>query len=257
MLGRYEMFLAGLRRPLTEARPWPADPVRPRRLREVARETHRFVQRSAACLAGAGISQFIVVGPAQRPSCPLRTAVLRVQPWARVASLSSDALGVAARHRLLSGEPWSAHPRWGAAPFAAAAPTPADLIRVAAAAGLDLDRPVALYLLGALHHILDDRAAGRLVGRLAGALPQGSHLVISQLAGEFPSASLDAAVRAYRRVGQPVRLRTRQEVGALLSGLDLLAPGIAAVSEWRRDPDDVAAPPASDVPCWGAVGRIT
>jgi hypothetical protein len=219
---RCETFLIGLRQPLTEARPWPDDPLRPRRLRDLAREQHRFLQRTARYLAGERVRQYLAAGIAGSSSSRmLRSAVQQIHPWARVAVL----------------------------------PTPADLSRVALRDGLDLTRPMGLYLTGTLHHILDDTVAAALVQRLAGAVAPGSYLVVSHLSGDHPSSALDAAVRACQRTGWPVRLRSRAGVRGLLDGLTLVEPGVDLLPAWHRDGGE-PPPPATRTPCWGAVGRV-
>lgn len=47
-------------------------------------------------------------------------------------------------------------------------------------------------------------------------------------------------------------MRTRDEVTALLTGVNLVEPGIVEASAWRPEPD---VPPAS-VGVWAAVGRV-
>jgi S-adenosyl methyltransferase len=48
-------------------------------------------------------------------------------------------------------------------------------------------------------------------------------------------------------------LRTREQVGRFLAGLDLVDPGLVQVHQWRPDPDDPA--PADAVSAHGGVGR--
>ncbi|HEY6797562.1 MAG TPA: SAM-dependent methyltransferase [Kineosporiaceae bacterium] len=251
---RYETFLAGLGRPVSEARPWPEDPLRPRRLRALGAESHRFVQRTAAWLAGAGVGQFVAADVAGRP---FRDAVHRVHPWARVTVFATDGpAGVVARSLLreASGDRQPLHAVGSSRPVG---PTPTDLARAATDAELDPTRPVALYLLGTLQHIVDDRAGAALVRRLAAALAPGSFVVASHLTGDHPSTALDAAVRGYRWAGRPVRLRSRAEVAALLGVLTPVEPGVELLSAWHRDPHESPAPPPAHVPCWGMVGRVS
>jgi hypothetical protein len=49
-----------------------------------------------------------------------------------------------------------------------------------------------------------------------------------------------------------LRFRSRAEVAALFDGLELVAPGLVRVPEWRPDSDADAANPAT---VWGGVAR--
>ena len=120
---------------------------------------------------------------------------------------------------------------------------------------LDLSRPVAVLLLFTLAHLDSAEAAGAVVSSLAGALPPGSHIAVYHLASDL-DPTLPAAFRQWNAMSaQPVTLRSRAEVAALLAGLDPVPPGLVPITDWRPEPGD---PVVDDViPMWGVVARHT
>jgi hypothetical protein len=85
---------------------------------------------------------------------------------------------------------------------------------------------------------------------LRDALPPGGFLAVADLATH---PELDKAMHAYASTGvAPYHLRSPQEIGGFLDGLEVTAPGMVPVTRWRPEPDPS---PALDVPAWGGVGR--
>jgi hypothetical protein len=72
-----------------------------------------------------------------------------------------------------------------------------------AARTLDLAQPVALMLLGILHHVPDLDEACSIVRRLAAALAPGSFLVINHSTSAVSGAAMEEAVRHWNQVGTP------------------------------------------------------
>jgi hypothetical protein len=52
------------------------------------------------------------------------------------------------------------------------------------------------------------------------------------------------------------RARNRAEFGRFFAGLELVEPGIVAVSGWRPDRPESERAGAADVAIYGAVGRL-
>jgi len=96
--------------------------------------------------------------------------------------------------------------------------------------------PVALILAFVLHFIVDDQQARRVVRMLRDALPKGSYVVISHGTVEhLPPAILDKLVRLYSTTSQPIRIRSRAEIGEFFEGLELVEPGLVYVPLWRPE----------------------
>jgi S-adenosyl methyltransferase len=128
-----------------------------------------------------------------------------------------------------------------------------DKILAEAARTLDFGAPVALMLLAILQFIGDDEDPYALVSRLLAALPPGSHLVISHPTDDFnPNRQGESIKRYNERVADQAMLRGQSETARFFDGLELVEPGVVAVSKWRPDGDLDAARPSS---MWCAVGR--
>jgi hypothetical protein len=121
-----------------------------------------------------------------------------------------------------------------------------------AAKTLDLSRPVAVMLFGILHFFSDADDPRSLIGQLMAPLPPGSGLAISHLASDLHSEEMaETFNRLNSRMAESVTLRSHDEVAALLTGLDLVEPGVVQTTQWRPDPATAAIP--SQV--WLGVGR--
>jgi O-methyltransferase involved in polyketide biosynthesis len=106
-----------------------------------------------------------------------------------------------------------------------------------AARTLDLSRPVALMLLGVLHHLPDLDQAYSVVRQLTAALAPGSFLTVNHSTSAVSGAAMEEAVRHWNQVGTPsMTLRTPAQIGRFFDGLDLLAPGVVSCSRWRPEP---------------------
>jgi hypothetical protein len=123
-----------------------------------------------------------------------------------------------------------------------------------AAGVLDLSQPVGLLLVAVLHFLPDDAQALGVVRQLVSALPPGSYLVASNLTLDHASAGQVAKHEELAAAGRTdARPRTALEFGRFFDRLELVPPGIAPVSEWRRTEKE--RPTAQDVAIYGAVGR--
>ena len=120
-----------------------------------------------------------------------------------------------------------------------------DKILAEAARTLDFAQPVALMLLGIVHHIPDTDEAYSIVRRLMAALVPGSFLTINHSTSAVHGAAMEEAVRHWNRVGTPsMTLRSPRQIARFFDGLDLLAPGVVSCSRRRPDPGPGSEQPA-------------
>ncbi len=98
-------------------------------------------------------------------------AAQAVAPEARIVYVDNDPLVLAHARALMASTPE------GATAYLHADLREPEHVLASAREHLDLDRPVALMLMGVLGHITDEEEARDLVRRLMAALPSGSHLV--------------------------------------------------------------------------------
>jgi hypothetical protein len=128
-------------------------------------------------------------------------------------------------------------------------------ILTAAAELLDFSQPVAVMLIAILQLVTDDDDPYQLVARLMAAVPSGSFLVITHVAGDMgrmTPGALEAAKRLSELLPQRVNPRSQAQVTKFFDGLELVEPGVVPVQEWRPASGEEAAARAS---LWGGVAR--
>jgi hypothetical protein len=195
------------------------------------RANRQFMVRVARYLAGElGIRQFLDIGTGLPTSPNLHEVVQQVEPSARVVYVDNDPLVLVHARALLTSRPEGQ-----------TAYIDADLRDVPSILGadqltqtLDLSRPVAVSLIAIMQFIPDEDQARSIVKELMAPMPPGSALAISTVTAHNTQAVDGAA--AYRARGIPSKPRTDAEIKELITGLDLLEPGVTLVSRWRPDP---------------------
>ena len=75
--------------------------------------------------------------------------------------------------------------------------------------------------------------------RLMDAVPSGSYLVISHPASDISAQSMADMAELLTRTGPPMTARSYTDVSRFFNGLDLLTPGVVALSDWRPEATDV------------------
>jgi O-methyltransferase involved in polyketide biosynthesis len=214
---------------------------------DVARAVRYFLARAVRYLAGeAGIRQFLDVGTGLPTVDNTHEVAQRVAPQSRIVYVDNDPLVLVHARALLTSR------LEGACDYVDADIRDPDAILDAAARTLDFSQPVALMLLGILGHVGDDDEARSIVRRLAGALPPGSYLALSD--GANTSRAREEAHQRYSQTGAvPYHLRSPEQITAFFDGLELLPPGVVPVSQWRPDPSPFGPP--GHVDTFGGVAR--
>ncbi|HZE30276.1 MAG TPA: SAM-dependent methyltransferase [Actinoallomurus sp.] len=103
---------------------------------------------------------------------------------------------------------------------------------------IDFDRPVGLLFFAILHHLNDHEDPARVVARLIGAVPAGSHVALSHFhdpGAEHPQVAEQAAAseKLFNEHLGTGRWRTREEILRYFGGLELLEPGLVPLPLWR------------------------
>jgi SAM-dependent methyltransferase len=216
-------------------------------------ENRAFLRRAVADVTRAGIRQILDIGCGLPVPGNTHEIAQRIAPETRVVYVDHDPLVMSYARALLCGDP-----RGRIGYLEADVRAPEELLEHSALASvLDLRQPVAVLLVAVLHFIHDDDEATRIVRSLARTLPSGSRLVISHATTDFSTAEERGQYEQMFAAGQiDARARTRQQVGRFFDGLELVEPGIVAVTQWR--PDEPGRPRASpsEVAIYGAVGRV-
>ncbi|MEI8411365.1 MULTISPECIES: SAM-dependent methyltransferase [unclassified Kribbella] len=227
----YDLFLGGKNN-------FEADRLLHQALVRIAPEAPRLASENRRWLAEAvdlmiregGIDQFLDLGSGLPTTQNLHEVALRSDPGARVVYVDNDLTAISHGQALLADDQH--------AYFADADLTdPAAVFRHPVVSGaLDLDRPVGIILGLVLHLISDTDRVRRIVADYLAAVPSGSWLAIthplnprdgSRLAGF--STSLESKLKD---VFPDVRFRTADEIEGLLTGLDVVEPGLVDLATW-------------------------
>jgi len=205
-----------------------------------ARADRAFLGRAIRYLAGEeGIRQFLDIGTGLPTADNTHQVAQRVAPQSRIVYADNDPLVLAHARALLTSAPE------GACDYVDGDLREPDKILAKAARTLDFTKPVALMLLGIVHHIPDTQQAYSIVGHLVAALAPGSFLAINHSTSAVHGAAMEEAVAHWNRVGTPsMTLRTPEQIARFFDGLDLLPPGVVSCSRWRPDPSPTGDEPA-------------
>ncbi|MFF3669587.1 SAM-dependent methyltransferase [Microtetraspora malaysiensis] len=213
--------------------------------RTYARLNREFLVRAVRFLAGeAGITQFVDIGSGLPTRRNVHEAAQQVAPDARVVYVDNDPMVLVHARALLAT---NAHTSVADADLR----KPSSIVGHRDVLGLiDWSKPVAVLLVAVLHFITDDPR--QIIGELRAAMAPGSYLVISHVERR---PDVDEAAAVYRDANAPVVPRTAGEIATLLSGLDLVEPGVVRLPLWR--PQELEMwPEELDAPLLGAVGRV-
>lgn len=200
-------------------------------LRLWARSNRKFLVRAVRYLTGtAGLEQFLDIGA----GLPSANNTHQVAPDARVLYVDNDPLTVAHGRRLVGKN----------AKYIDGDLNEPDRILREAATTLDFSKPVGVLLVSVVDFLTDNRAARAAVTALVAGLPAGSYVALTHPTLEVSGEAVARAMELWNSSGSPpICARTPSEVGAFFHGLDLLDPGVVAVTHWRPDSQDTRPVP--------------
>jgi SAM-dependent methyltransferase len=203
-------------------------------LRTFARENRAFLGRVVRYLAAeAGIRQFIDIGTGLPSQGNVHEIAQAVAPGAHVVCVDNDPVVLAHGRAMLHGVPDTAIIEYDLRQPEAILADP-QLGKL-----IDFAEPAALLLVAVMHFIPDEDDPPGLVRRLISSLAPGSYLVLTHATADSRPQSAEGE-KVYERASAQARARTRDQVAAMVAGLDLVGPGLVWAPQWRPDPD--AAP---------------
>ncbi|HEU5157301.1 MAG TPA: SAM-dependent methyltransferase [Streptosporangiaceae bacterium] len=216
--------------------------------RAAARANREFLGRAVRFLAGEGIRQFIDLGTGLPTQSNVHEVAHQVVPQARVVYVDYDPVVVVHGQALLQA-------------YDATAIVEADLRETEKIlehhelrALIDLDRPVAVLMVGILHFITDAEDPYGIVARFREAVAPGSYLAICHVTAD-PRPQAEAPVaEIYRETTAPMVPRSHEQVLRLFDGFDLVEPGLVYAPEWRPEWTGEPADPVTSFVLAG-VGR--
>src|SRR3984957_62767 len=241
-----------------------------------ARAFRRRVVRYLA--AEAGIRQFLDVGHGLLPPGNTHEVAQEVDPASRIVYVEGDPMMFERARATLTSAPGgrvavvegdvadvsgivsavglseAGLPTADLSGAAAGTANPAGDYRSGDGAMLDSGQPLAVLLLSTLAHVQSSAEAAKVVAALMDSAPSGSYLAMYHLANDIDPAVGGALKLWNAAAAVPIVLRSSAEVGALVTGLDLVTPGLVPVNDWRPDASDPPAP-ATQVPIHALVAR--
>ena len=222
-------------------------------IRTTVIENRRFLQRATRHLAAeAGVRQFLDIGTGIPTSPNLHEIAQATAPESRVVYVDNDPIVLAHARALLTS-----------APEGATAYVDADLRdpeRILehpdVLATLDLTRPVGLMLVAVLHFLRDSDDPYGVARRLIEAIPSGSYVVISHATTDLVPRHIAATAAPTTTTSMiDMAFRTRDQFAAFFDGLDLIAPGVTPVTEWRPEDRPEQRTPVAQASMYAAVAR--
>src|SRR5580658_8199359 len=210
-------------------------------IREAAKMNRAFVSRAVRYLVNeAGISQLIDVGTGLPAMGNVHEVAMAANPATRVVYVDHDPIVLAHARNMLQGTP-------NAVIIGHDMRAPAGILADPELRRLvDFDEPAGVLFVSVLHFLADADDPAAVIAELLAPFPAGSYVALTH--GTADSApQVRAAARVYDAATTRMFVRSREEVLALVRGLDVVAPGVVWTPEWRPEPgDQVPAQPSDD-----------
>ncbi|MEX5637572.1 SAM-dependent methyltransferase [Parafrankia sp. FMc2] len=195
--------------------------------REAAIYNRALLGRGVRYLAEQGIRQFIDLGSGLPTANNTHQVAQRIVPDARVVYVDNDPIVLAHGRALLAENRYTTV-------ITADVRQPEEILNHPDLRSLiDFDQPVALLMLGIIHHLNDDENPNGLVARYRNAVASGSYLFLTHFVDHgAETADLQKAILTDLGSG---RFRTLEEITAYFGGLELVEPGVVHIPLWRPD----------------------
>ena len=192
------------------------------------RANRAFLARAVEYLAAEeGIRQFLDIGTGLPSANNTHEVAQATAEESRVVYVDNDPVVMLHAQALLT----STAP--GVTDYIEADLRETDTILSAAARTLDFSKPVAILLLAVLHFIPDEDDPYTIVRKLMDEVPSGSFLVIVHAPSDRSPEEMAEQTRRYNESGAELMSpRSQEEILRFFTGLELVGPGVAPLSEW-------------------------
>jgi hypothetical protein len=200
----------------------------------ISQGNRAFLRRAVRYLVSQGVDQFLDLGSGIPTVGNVHEVAQELNPDARVVYVDNDPVAVAHSRSILGDD------RRASVIQADARDPRSVLTDPAVDRTLDLGRPVGVLMVALLHFVPESDDPARLVAEFRDAVPSGSYLALSHGSDEHDPARSAEVGRLYQKSANPVTLRSRDAIVALLDGFDLVDPGVVHRPLWRPDPDRAA-----------------
>lgn len=216
---------------------------------EIAQNNRAFLRRAVRYCVDQGIRQFLDLGSGIPTVGNVHEIVQQVAPESRVVYVDKDPVAVAHSRTILEGNDRAAVVRANLLDVEDVLRAP-ETVRM-----IDFSQPVAVVMVAVVHFLPEAEQPGKVIRRYYERLAPGSFLGFSHVTGDDCPTAAQALVDVYEENSDPVTLRSRHEIAALLSDFRLVDSGVVYLPEWRPDThEDIWDEPEQSI-VYGAVGR--
>jgi len=192
-----------------------------------ARLNRAALGRAVRFMARQGVSQFLDLGSGLPTVQNTHEIAQAVTSAARVVYVDNDPSAYLHARALLADNA-------STTVVLADVRDPGELLAMPGVAGfLDFTQPVGLILNAVIHHVLDEEDPYGIVDRYKETLAPGSYMQLTHFTDSSAEARANEQVLK-ESLGRG-QIRSREEITRFFDGLDLVAPGIVYLPEWRPD----------------------
>jgi DNA-binding HxlR family transcriptional regulator len=203
----------------------------------IARYVRQFQASAVDRLLQRGVRQFLDIGTGLPVAGSVHEVAQRSAPESRIVYVDNDPLVLLHARALLKSSPQ------GACDYLDLDLREPGKILARASQTLNLAEPVAVFLIGVLHFLLDQDDPWGIVTRLLEGITGDVYLVIVHGASDVTPAEVSESARRYNE-RSPVSYspRPRQEIARFFSGTEMLPPGLVPLGSWWPDRPRVDVP---------------
>lgn len=197
----------------------------------VARSNRAFVGRVVRYLTQQGIDQFLDLGSGIPTVGNVHEIAQRYIPHARVAYVDIESVAVIHGRKLLADNEFATVSQ-------ADIRRPHEVLAEPGVAGLlDFSRPVAVLAMACLQFVSNEDDPAAILAAYRDACVSGSYLGITHISAVTLSKEQAQRLKEiYRNTATPGHgLRGPDELAALMSGYELVEPGLVLVGNWHPD----------------------
>jgi S-adenosyl methyltransferase len=201
---------------------WPELPL-------IMQANRAFLRRAVRYLVRQGITQFLDIGSGIPTEGNVHEVAQAVSPEVRVVYVDLDPVAVAHSRAILSGNQ-------------RADIVQADLRDVGAILDdprarrlIDPTQPIGVLMVAILHFVSDEADPAGIITQYRKMMAPGSYLAVTHASQVGRPDQIGPIIELYRRASNPLTMRSRLEIEALLGGFDLVSPGLMFLPLWRPD----------------------
>jgi hypothetical protein len=196
-------------------------------IKDSARANRKFQVRVVKFLRDTGIRQFLDIGTGLPTSPNTHEVAQEAGSDARVVYVDNDPVVFLHAEALMADNKTTSVVRADLRDVDTVLDNARDL--------LDFSQPIALLFIACLHNIPDADDPAGIVGRYLSAVAPGSYVAISHVTGDFAPEAMARVTAEYAARETTFVGRTRDEIGRMFNGKELVDPGAVLLSYWRPE----------------------